>query len=178
MIPFLLCVCVQIETDRRELGDVFISSANIVSMLLSSHTGNHTPNQTLAGLKPGPPCCKMVDGKRTAFTKRFSNQWPLKVLCNIHPFMHTFTHRRRCRPCQATAILSGAVRVRSLARGHLVTRMSLARDRTSNLPATSKPAHRLDKGSDPLCAGVHLRLVSSARCKHPTHSWEGGGLPY
>ena len=61
-------------------------------------------------------------GKWTAFKQRFSNQWPLKAplesLPDIHPFMHTFTHRQRCQPRRATASSSGAVRVRCLLQGH------------------------------------------------------------
>jgi len=54
-------------------------------------------------------------------------------LPHIHPFIHTFTHRRRCQPCKATASWSGAVKVRwCLAQGHLHTW-----DRTSNLPVAS-----------------------------------------
>uniref|UniRef100_A0A8C4ZJR7 Neuromedin U receptor 1a n=1 Tax=Gadus morhua TaxID=8049 RepID=A0A8C4ZJR7_GADMO len=33
-------------------------------------------------------------------------------LYNIHPFMHTSTHQRRCQPCKATTSSSGAIRVR------------------------------------------------------------------
>ena len=35
------------------------------------------------------------------------------ILPNILPFMHTFTHRRRCQPRGATASRSGSVRVRA-----------------------------------------------------------------
>ena len=52
---------------------------------------------------------------------------------NFGPFMHTFTHRRRCQPYKATAGSSGVVRVRCLTQRHLDTR-------TSNLPVTSQPA--------------------------------------
>ena len=57
----------------------------------------------------------------------------LTILPNIHLFMLTFTHRRRCQPRRATASSSGAVRVRFLAQGHPDTR-------TSNLPVTCQPA--------------------------------------
>ena len=57
----------------------------------------------------------------------------LTILPNIHLFMLTFTHRRRCQPREATASSSGAVRVRFLAQGHPDTR-------TSNLPVTCQPA--------------------------------------
>ena len=40
------------------------------------------------------------------------------TLYNIHPFMHTFTHRRRRQPCKATPSSSGAVRMRCLAQGY------------------------------------------------------------
>ena len=61
--------------------------------------------------------------------------------CNtIHPFMHTFTHRWRSQPCNATASSPGAVRVRCFAQGHLNTRLGGAGDRPSNLPVTSHPA--------------------------------------
>ena len=52
----------------------------------------------------------MVNGLHlyTAFltsglSKRFT------ILPNIHPFIHTFTHQRRCQPRRATASSSGAV---------------------------------------------------------------------
>ena len=38
------------------------------------------------------------------------------MLPNIHPFMHTFTHRRQSQPRRAASIL---VRVRHLTQGHL-----------------------------------------------------------
>ena len=41
------------------------------------------------------------------------------TLPHIHPFMHTFTHRRRSQPRRATASSSGAVRVRWLPLGAL-----------------------------------------------------------
>ena len=39
---------------------------------------------------------------------------PFTTLPHIHPFTHTFTHRRRSQPRRATASWSGAVRVRRL----------------------------------------------------------------
>ena len=62
------------------------------------------------------------------------------ILPNIHPFIHTFTHRRRSQPRKTTASSSGAVRVRCLAQGHLDTRLREVEDRTSNLPVTSQLA--------------------------------------
>ena len=59
---------------------------------------------------------EMVNGLH--FIQRFSYRRPLKALYNvahIHPFIHTFTHRRRCQPRRVTASSSGAVRVSSLA---------------------------------------------------------------
>ena len=69
-------------------------------------------------------------------SKRFT------MLPNIHPFINTFTHRRRSQPRRATASSSGAVRVRRLPHGHLDTlyTLALAGVRTSNLPVTSQPA--------------------------------------
>ena len=61
------------------------------------------------------------------------------ILPNNHPFMLTFTHRRRC-PCNAKTSSSGAVRVRDLAPGHLDIQLGGAGDGTSNLPVTSRPA--------------------------------------
>ena len=49
-------------------------------------------------------------------SKRFT------ILPHIHPFMNTFTHRRRCQPCKASTNSSGAGGVRCLAQGHLDTR--------------------------------------------------------
>ena len=66
-------------------------------------------------------------------SKRFT------ILSNIHPFMHTFTHRQRRQPRKATASSSGAVKLRCLAQGHLDT-LGGAGDRTSNLPVTNPPA--------------------------------------
>ena len=43
------------------------------------------------------------------------------ILPSIHPLMHTFTHRRRCQLCKATASSLGAVKVRCIAQGHLDT---------------------------------------------------------
>ena len=51
---------------------------------------------------------------------------------DIHPFMHTFTHRRRSQSCKATASTSGAVRVMCLAQGQLDTRQTIE---TLRLPA-------------------------------------------
>ena len=59
------------------------------------------------------------------------------ILPNIQPFMHTFTHRRRCQPCKATASSLRAVRVRCVAQGPVDTR---AGDRTIKLPVTRRPA--------------------------------------
>ena len=67
----------------------------------------------------------------------------LTILPNNHPFMHTFTHRRRRQPCKAIASWSGAVRVRCLAQGHLDTQqqeLTGVGDQTSILPVTSQPA--------------------------------------
>jgi hypothetical protein len=50
---------------------------------------------------------------------------------HIHPFKHTFTHRRRSEPRKATVSSSGAVRVKCLAQEHIDTQ-------TSNLPVTSQ----------------------------------------
>ena len=107
------------------------------------HTVNER-NDTVTRLTDalGCPFIHRADGKRAAFIQRFfSNQWPFKALYNIashiHPFMHTFTHRRRGRqPCKT----SGALRVRCLAQGHVDIQLGGAGDRTSNLPVTSQPA--------------------------------------
>jgi hypothetical protein len=78
-------------------------------------------------------------GKWTAFIQRFSNQCPaLYYLTFTHSCTHS--HRRRCQPCEATASLSRAVRVRCLAQGHLDTQLGGAGDQTSNLLVTSQPA--------------------------------------
>ena len=58
------------------------------------------------------------------YPKRFT------VLTDIHPFTHTFTHRRRSQPRRATASWSGAVRVRRLCSG--TPRRSARRSRGSN----------------------------------------------
>ena len=64
----------------------------------------------------------------------------LTILLHIHTFIHTFTHRRRCQPCRATASSSGAVRVRCHAQGYIDTQLGRAGEQTSNLPVTSQPA--------------------------------------
>uniref|UniRef100_A0A8C5A1M9 Uncharacterized protein n=1 Tax=Gadus morhua TaxID=8049 RepID=A0A8C5A1M9_GADMO len=52
-------------------------------------------------------------------------------------FIHTFTHRRRNQPCKVTARLSGAVRVRFLAHGHLNTKPGIE---LATFPEKSQPA--------------------------------------
>ena len=42
---------------------------------------------------------------------------------DIHPFIHTFTPRRRSEPLRVTASGSAAVRVRGLSQGHLLTQL-------------------------------------------------------
>ena len=77
------------------------------------------------------------------WSKCSKNAYPNKrftVLTDIHPFMHTFTHRRRSQPRRATASSSGATRVRRLAQGYHDTRLGGAGDRTSNLAVTSQPS--------------------------------------
>ena len=64
------------------------------------------------------------------------------ILPKIHPFMHTFTHRRRSQPRKETASSSGAVRARRLAQGHLDTQLGGAGDRTSDLRVTNQSALR------------------------------------
>ena len=62
---------------------------------------------------------------------------------DLQPFIHTciFIHIRRwCRQRRVTASLTGAVRVRCVAQGHLDTMLGGAGDQTSNLPVTSQPA--------------------------------------
>ena len=66
------------------------------------------------------------------------------ILPHIHPFIHTFTHRRRRQPCKATVSSSGAVRVRRLAHGHLDIQLGGAGDRTGNLAVTSQHALPLE----------------------------------
>ena len=60
-------------------------------------------------------------------SKRFT------TLPNIHPFIHTFTHRRWSQPRKATASSSGAVRASC-------STLRETGGRTSNLPATSQPS--------------------------------------
>ena len=77
---------------------------------------------------------KMVDGLdlyRAFLTSGHSKCFT--ILPHIHPFIHTFTHQRRCQPCRATASWSGAVRVRCLYQGHFETRRGGTGDQTSNL---------------------------------------------
>ena len=81
-------------------------------------------------------------------SKRFT------ILPNIHPFMHTFTHRRWCPPHKAC--LLGAVRGRRLAQWHLDTPLGRAGDGTSNPPVTSQPA----PPSEPHAAPLGLRCDS------------------
>jgi hypothetical protein len=100
-------------------------------------------------------------------SKRFT------ILPNIHPFTHTFTHRRRSLPRRATASSSGAVRVRRLAQGHLDTQLGGAGDRTSNLPVTGQPAvppePHVANISTPLFNPSQI-LVLSKVCLPPTQT--------
>ena len=84
-----------------------------------------------------------VNGKQTAFIQRFSNHWPLKALYIIaqHSPIHSHVHTPTVESTtQGDSQLTGAVRVRRLAQGHLVTQLGGAGDQTSNLPVTSQPA--------------------------------------
>ena len=56
------------------------------------------------------------------------------------PHIHSFTHRRRCRPQKAAISSYGVGRVRFLPQEDLDTQLGGAGDRTSNLPVTSQPA--------------------------------------
>ena len=62
-----------------------------------------------------------VNGLHFAFT-----------LPNIHPSIHTFTHRRRCQPCKVGVGVS-------LVQGHLNTQLGGAGDQTGNLPVARQP---------------------------------------
>ena len=105
------------------------------------------------------------------------------MLPNIHPFIHTFTHRRRSRPCKATASSPGAVRVRRLAQGHLAHSV---RDWTSSLSVSSQPApppephaapqyHR-PRPEQPEQSRYRLQLTALQRAHGHDHSPEGYGL--
>ena len=82
------------------------------------------------------PGREQIHGKGAAFISLFivtrAHPKRFTIFPDIHPFMHTFTHRQRCQPCRATASSSGAV--------DLDTQLGGAGDRTSNLAVTSKPA--------------------------------------
>ena len=68
------------------------------------------------GVKPTKPCTILPPlsfiSEWTAFIQHFSNQWPLKALCNIASHSHT-------DGMQGNSQLAGAVRLRGLAQGHL-----------------------------------------------------------
>ena len=86
------------------------------------------------------------------------------ISAHIHPFMHTFTHRRRrSQPRRATAQLVRSDQGEGVSlRGHLLhTRLGGgAGDRTSNLPVTSRPALPPEPHDDgPTLSG--LRCVPS-----------------
>ena len=66
------------------------------------------------------------------------------IQSNLQRFIHTFTHRRRSQPRKALASSSGAVRVRSLARGHFDTQLGGAGNCTRNLPVTTEPTLPLE----------------------------------
>ena len=53
---------------------------------------------------------KTVNGLQlyNAFPVTYGHPKCFTILPHIHPFIHTFTHRRRCRPCTAPASSSGA----------------------------------------------------------------------
>ena len=84
---------------------------------------------------------------------------------NIHPFTHTFPHRRRCRPREATASSSAAVRVRCLAHSE-ETGVELA---TFRLPAN------LLCLLSPVPSDSLIQMSSSALSTRP--SWMGACLP-
>ena len=82
-------------------------------------------------------------GKWTEFIQHFSNQWPLEALYNIawHSSIYTHIHTQTSESTiQGNSQLNGAVRVRCLAQGHLDTQVRGARDWTSNLLVSSRPA--------------------------------------
>ena len=59
----------------------------------------------------------------------------LQLLPNIHPFMHTVTHRLRCQHSHDNQLVGG---VRCLTQGHLDTQLGGAGDRTCDLPVASR----------------------------------------
>ena len=75
----------------------------------------------------------------TCGTTSTNSQHPLYTESADLLICHSFTHRRRGRPCKATASSSGAVRVRCLAEGQLDTQLGGCGDLTSNLPVISHP---------------------------------------
>ena len=87
---------------------------------------------------------------KSGHSKRFT------LMPNIHPFMPTFTLRRRCEPRKRTASWSGAVRGRRLAQGHLDAQLGGAGVRTSNLPVTSRPAPPPEPRAVPYVRGSYL----------------------
>ena len=90
-------------------------------------------------------CLEMVNGPHLC--SAFLNSGPSKslpILPLIHPFMHTFTHPRRCQQCEVTASWSGAVRMRCPAQGHLDTRLGGDGGRTSNLRLPVNPLYLLN----------------------------------
>ena len=93
------------------------------------------------------------------------------------PNIHPFTHRRRGK---ATASLSGEVRVRRLAQGHLDTQLGGSGDRTSNLPVTVQPAlppEPHQKGTEPQRTPEHTHLIPSYLFLAVTTGTPGVPLP-
>ena len=77
---------------------------------------------------------------RSTFLTSVTQSALMFELPNIHPFMHTFTHRWRCQARRVTASSSGAVRGSCLAQGHVNTQLGGAGDQTRNPLVTSQPA--------------------------------------
>ena len=76
--------------------------------------GLRRPPGTNRCVSTHPHCRQMVNGKWTAFILRF-DPYRFTILSNIHPFMRTFTHRRK--DMQSHSQLAGA-EIRCLAQGH------------------------------------------------------------
>ena len=65
------------------------------------------------------------------------------IQSDLHPCMHTFTHRRWSQPHRATASSSGAGRLRCPAQGHLNTRMEEPEIKLETFRLPVDPLHLL-----------------------------------
>ena len=109
------------ELAREDVSQEWLSTGSVFRRLVSSHMNVSSSVSGCSGHKADTPLGHMVNGPHSysaLLTSGHSKHFTISP--NIHPFMHTFTHRNRgSQPHRARASSSGTVRVRCLAQGHL-----------------------------------------------------------